>query len=51
MNKNLKDIIDRIPEILKNLESKGYIERVDITSDRGENIYYYTVFENENELE
>ena len=38
-NKNLKDTIDSISDILKNLYNAGYIEQIDYKFD-GQNVYY-----------
>lgn len=38
-NKNLKDTIDSISEILKNLYNAGFIEQIDYKFD-GQNVYY-----------
>ena len=38
-NKNLKDIIDQIPDILNNLYNANYIERIDWQYN-GQNVYY-----------
>ena len=38
-NKNLKDTIDQIPDILRNLYEAGYLEKVEKQYD-GQNVYY-----------
>ena len=38
-NKNLKDTVDSISEILKNLYNAGFIEQIDYKFD-GQNVYY-----------
>ena len=38
-NKNLKDTLDQVPEILNNLYNAGYLERIDWQYN-GQNVYY-----------
>ena len=39
-NKNLKDTLDQVPDILTNLYNAGYVERIDWQYN-GQNVYYF----------